>query len=519
MEHGTIKASILSSSSFAGSSLKEEKEAFVTGHDGTTPWEILWISLAGPLGVALCQYLCRNNENKSQKVAIEAFVLWFPMILSQSNFLYPWASAILVLQILLWAYFRYVANAAMKKDSTPTATATATSTTSDSKKEEATQKPHQQRQRLDYLTAYRAIVLLMTFVAILAVDFHVFPRRFAKTETQGYGLMDLGAASFAISAGIVTPKARGRANSNKFLLHLLPLIGIGIIRIITNKSLEYQEHVSEYGVHWNFFFTMGVLAIIPRGIDHFPPSWILPTAILILYQFHLTALGFQTFIEQAPRSCDELLSTDSNGGTSSNKLCNLAFANREGILGSLGYLALFFYGEWVGAAFLWKTTGTTIVGKWSMERFGAVLWGVLALLTRVVPVSRRSTNASFCVWALAHNVTLLAILKHVVVVTTVAVTKENNKYDDRPQEPTLPLVLERLNRNGLALFLIANLLTGLVNLTIPTLDISDEWALLVLFGYISVVGLAALLLDALWSRRGRTNEGSATRTTKREKTE
>jgi phosphatidylinositol glycan class W len=492
MEHGTIKESLLLSSNTNTNTnanininininIKEQKEAFVTGHDGTTPWEIVWVSLAGPLGVALCQYLCRNIKSKPQQVVIEAVVLWFPMILSQSNFLYPWASGILVLQGIAWAYFRYVV---------PNNTTKTTKETEESQQQQQQQQP-KAKQSLDYLTAYRSVVSLMTFVAILAVDFHVFPRRFAKTETQGYGLMDLGAASFAISAGIVTPKARGKEQSHKFLLHLLPLILIGVIRIITNKSLEYQEHVSEYGVHWNFFFTMGVLAVIPRCIDHFPPSWILPTAIMVLYEFHLVALGFQSFIERAPRSCDELL-------TQPSILCSLVFGNREGLLGSFGYLALFFFGEWVGAAFLWKT----VASKWSMEKLCGVLWAVLAVVTRVIPVSRRSTNISFCLWALAHNVLLLVLLKYVVV------------------HPPLPLVLERLNRNGLALFLIANLLTGLVNLTIPTLDISDGWALLILFGYISVVGVAALLLDALWSRRRRhrtTEESSPP--TKREKTE
>jgi hypothetical protein len=43
--------------------------------------------------------------------------------------------------------------------------------------------------------------------------------------------------------------------------------------------------------------------------------------------------------------------------------------------------------------------------------------------------------------------------------------------------------------------LIANLLTGLANLTISTLEVRDPWAFLVVFTYISVVGAAALMLD------------------------
>ena len=29
---------------------------------------------------------------------------------------------------------------------------------------------------------------------------------------------------------------------------------LGFIRYFTNKSVDYQEHHSEYGMHWNFFF-------------------------------------------------------------------------------------------------------------------------------------------------------------------------------------------------------------------------------------------------------------------------
>ena len=64
--------------------------------------------------------------------------------------------------------------------------------------------------KLPFLTNFRANVLLSTSICILAVDFAVFPRRFAKTETFGYGLMDAGVGSFIFLAGFLAPEAKNQ---------------------------------------------------------------------------------------------------------------------------------------------------------------------------------------------------------------------------------------------------------------------------------------------------------------------
>lgn len=63
---------------------------------------------------------------------------------------------------------------------------------------------------LYFVTEYRSCMLLMTAMCILAVDFNIFPRRFAKTEVYGYSLMDCGVGSFILSNALVAPEARSK---------------------------------------------------------------------------------------------------------------------------------------------------------------------------------------------------------------------------------------------------------------------------------------------------------------------
>ena len=47
------------------------------------------------------------------------------------------------------------------------------------------------------------------------------------------------------------------------------------------KLVGYQEHVSEYGEHWNFFFTLAAVASL-TAVVRLPPAALLPAGAIVL---------------------------------------------------------------------------------------------------------------------------------------------------------------------------------------------------------------------------------------------
>ena len=433
--------------------------------------------------------------------------------------------------------------------------------------------------RLPFLTHYRSMLLLSTCIAILAVDFRVFPRRFAKCETFGTSLvsvalpqrgaphrftvnalpvqMDVGVGMFVFSAALVSPLARRQVNRRRLasswlhgltcssLTAVLPLLLLGIARTVTNKSANYQEHVSEYGTHWNFYFTVACVAVaasclhsmlqkaakrcpapclslglastqalpsgpaVPHGshragpqdgdADQARPSpaarrvvhltgttfVLLSCCIMAAYQAGLSLLGWEEFLLTVPRT-------------------SLLTANKEGILGVAGFLAVHLAGVGVGQ---WLHRPRQGQREWLFAVFqlvvaGAGLWLLLLALLGAWPmadlpgtppglaVSRRMVNAPYVVWVLAVNCFLLAV---VIVCDMVA-------WHGREGAPTDSTALEVLNQHGLVAFLVANLATGAVNLGVRTLFVPDLLAVCILSGYLAVVVVVTSFVGPLVSR-------------------
>ena len=477
--------------------LKEQKEAFVTGHSGSTPGEVLLVCLSAPLGIFLFNAIQRCSRFGTSRrpflVAVESLVLLLPMAVCQTNLLYPYGVTLLGFEGILAFYLHFFV---LSVDDTAD---------SNNNNNDKAKKP-----KLPFLSAYRSTVSYLTFVAILAVDFHVFPRRFAKTEITGYGLMDLGAGSFIVSGGFVSWYARRSATSASVtasywktlkptLIRSIPLIVMGMIRLLTTKGLEYQEHVSEYGVHWNFFFTLTVVGIASTmarfdslqllGPGNFK---VYPWLLVAFHQVALSKYGMQMYIEEGDRQCVEETMHVSG-------VCNFFAANREGILGCVGYLSMFFISEDIAQYCIWEESCTKDPSKRGkrLSMCCSILWAALWVLGSVleIPVSRRSTNATFVIWTLAHNVTILLMIWAAFFFTSGS---------------SVSPIFDAVNRHALIVFILANLMTGLVNITINTLEVADGQALGVIFVYLFAVGSVALAVDwalqSLLSARPKTKD-------------
>lgn len=349
-------------------------------------------------------------------------------------------------------------------------------------------------------------MLLITCLAILAVDFRIFPRRFAKVETWGTSLMDVGVGSFVFSAGVVAarPVLKERAEGRTTPLvqrlvysmrHSLPLLVLGMIRLISVKGLDYAEHVTEYGVHWNFFFTLGFLppfvALFQSALKVIPSYAALAILLGVIYQVVLETTSLKAFILTAPRT-------------------DLFSMNREGICSFFGYLAIFLAGQDTGMFVLPRSinprsgtsngsqrgtlllTMTCWTSAWAAMYFFATHFSYGAGLD----VSRRLANLPYILWIAAFNsAQLLACCAIESAFFPSFYNAADAKTEQEAYETATSRVLRAFNRNGLFVFLIANLLTGLVNMTVPTLDVTPTVTMAILVGYAGVLTTLAVALD------------------------
>ncbi|KAJ5126772.1 hypothetical protein N7448_007551 [Penicillium atrosanguineum] len=484
------------------SSYKARKEAFVSNLSGSDIWDINAVSLVAPASVLLWSALQSRLSFFSPygpAGLLTDFILNVLAILFATT---AYSSAPVLLNIFLIspAVLLFLTQHRLRSPQKAKPPRKSKAKNADTK--EAESLPVH-----PFLTTYRAAMMVITCVAILAVDFRVFPRRFGKVENWGTSLMDLGVGSFVFSAGVVSARAVLKTRASKspkkaFLTRLLgsvrhsvPLLVLGLIRLWSVKGLDYAEHVTEYGVHWNFFFTLGFLPPFVEIFDTLSvliPSYeVLAMGISISYQVVLESTDLKTWILISPRGSD------------------LISKNREGIFSFLGYLAIFLAGRGIGVRIIPRGTSAT---KTAQQGRNSVLmslglqvafWSTMFFFNSTyafgyganIMVSRRLANMPYVLWVAAFNSVQLLLFCLIETVFFPTVYRSSGKEAEEEQSFATSRILHAFNRGGLAIFLVANLLTGAVNLSVPTLDVDHPLAMVILVGYAVILTALALGMD------------------------
>jgi len=538
---------------------KTSKEAFVSGMTGSSIGHINMISLVALASIALHSILrTRLPPNRTLHLPAEYLILVVPLLLSVTTFANSPGFLLLIILIptgvLLLLPPREPGTplpSSHSRSASPTPDRGAYDNSApDGGSETSTIVPS-----LPALTTYRAHMLLLTSLCIIAVDFQVFPRSLAKCETYGVSIMDLGVGSFVFSQGIVSalPLIKDPQHLRAPILpkvvstarKCLALLVLGVLRTLSVKGTDYPEHQSEYGAHWNFFFTLGLIPILQvflHPLMVYSPISLLGILLAMSHQIALSSGGLMDYVIHAPRT-------------------TLISANKEGILSLTGYLSIHLIGLSMGTILLPPSPsffrrlqqelqnehGTASVtnepysgsesdddtpsrrrprmrfrrenDKTATElcSYAVVWWVVLGTASALGlggGISRRMVNLPYVAWVAAFNTTFLLgyllldlvffpspLSKSIYSPTSklkvqpdpavISPAKRNPR--DTDDNPKAAVLLDAINRNGLVLFLIANIITGLINLSLPTMFMSDWWAMLVLSLYaFAISGIAWL---------------------------
>jgi len=513
---------------------KAAHEAFVSNHNGTSAMEIMAISMTPPLGILIsCLFTVLLSSamktpsaasTSSSGTTSEFLIVGLPALLCLTCCSDQWH---LVLASLTGVCLALLVG-------TRKIYLTSGGGGSGGKRWQPRLPPYNQiplakAETNHYVTNYRASMLFITVLCILAVDFPVFPRRFAKAETFGFGLMDIGVGSFVFSAGLLSSEARKgqEAVSKNRIGHFLtslkscvPLLLLGGLRYLSVQGTGYHVHVSEFGLHWNFFFTLAVTKIFSSiiyttgfGVDW---SWFLALGVGVSHEIGLSVGLGKWILDEGPRGQGDLVE-----------------ANREGLVSSIGFLAIHLAGvAWGATIFKPKSTmkDYTKEAK-SLTIWSLVMWASLYYSTESLsmPPSRRLANWPYFTWMVAYNSSLLCLcllsdlvgnyarihVRHKLKLSRSSlsssskakgITKQsrdnilrggsslggsNSAEGEEEDEDTsaggvcarVPLIYRAIAFNSLAYFLLANLLTGAINFSMQTINTQGTPAMLIIIAY------------------------------------
>ncbi|XP_016964954.1 uncharacterized protein LOC108034539 [Drosophila biarmipes] len=342
------------------------------------------------------------------------------------------------------------------------------------------------------LSVLRALTHLITAICILAIDFGSFYRPYRKSRQYGAKLMDTGIGLFVFTMAMVSRRSRHLSDLRRSVIYsAMPLILLGMARTVAILMLDYGQDDHEYGQHLNAFFTLGftkflgaTVSLLARKDLHLLP---LGFGLVVLHQFGLSVLGISDYVmsDEVERS-------------------NLLNANREGLVSLPGFVALYllsiYVNRWMVASSL--LSYSELVRK--LRRLFClvlILWSWFVICAYGVGISRVTCNLGYVIWMLAiGSTTLWASFGAIDFVINSVMPWEANPSEDQEKglltanspakgrdRSIVPFTINQaLNQNGLTFFLVANVLTGGVNIFLKPEDRSNSESVVILLVYMFV---------------------------------
>ncbi|CAK9812814.1 GPI-anchored wall transfer protein 1 [Anthophora plagiata] len=504
---------------------RQEKEAFVSGHGGTTSREVIITLMPNICSILLTtttMSLLGRIIHKNIRVLLEFALIVIPCILCctiLSEYIVTVCCAMMVISVINILLLGINSHAL------------------------STYNIKSAYGKRPFITNFRALTNIITAVCILAIDFHIFPRKFSKTEVFGYSLMDTGVGLFILSNALVAPEAKDFAprfrtgfflTISKNIKHsarsCIPLLILGFGRSVAIEVLGYQKHITEYGIHWNFFITLAFVKLFTSSITSTINSrYSLLSGIWILgmHEYILSTKGLKEWVlSDRPRN-------------------DFVSANREGVVSVPGYVGLYLIGVAVGRlihstyqnlhaqnslqhrhkTFHMKLFGYEFDASYNESMILCIKLSLISAQTCAATlfcdsyfrVSRRLANAGYCMWILTLGVMVLTLLLLTEILTDILIHattdsdniekktrtqkihakhKRENVSDDSEKNVTDNTIeiFEAVNYNGLLFFFLSNLMTGGINMLVRTLHVNQLRALQILIAYMAVNITSVLLL-------------------------
>lgn len=463
-----------------GSTARQLHEEFVTNEQGTTPEEVVMLTLLPLFSTQVYVLLLRINpltflrRNLWLTTVVDTVLQTGPLVLSVtvlSDYVACVCFTLLCAGLTLWVFHHLSSSKCVR-----------------GKKPVLPKKPPETApSQVPSVTLLRSQVLCMTCASILAVDFPSFPRRFAKTKLSGISFMDAGVGTFVALAALVSPEGKGRQLQKSFdhlwkvIKGSLILVMLGLIRVLTVKGIDYQSPVLEYGIHWNFFFTFACVKVVSTLLYIvLSPAYdaAVCCALLAAYELALRFTGLNAFLSNEDRA-------------------GFLAANKEGLTSLVGYVALYIGTVSVVRLIVYRPRTRIrdwVNGTLQCTILSAAGFAVTYLLhIHVSPVSRRLANASYCTWmislaTLTYGVYIMVEVLQALLEDPAQVdmnSLEVKRVEDCQRKVPGPLLVwDAVNYNAMGMFLLGNVLTGLVNMMLEARTAGSLTCLFVLFSYL-----------------------------------